>query len=227
MGDESEPITAVAKAVEETTKTGRALIEAGSDLARFAGKALGTVPEDTIGLLGGDHLHDLRIRNLDKIARKTEEILRTRGVEDLESIGPRALLLALEAASQETDETLQDNWANLLANAMDPNKDTSLQRVFIETLREFEPIDALLLQWTGELSSEMKPSGLPGMAVKGLSGAYFDLRETQFELSAGRLHKLHCIKPSGSLVGDAIDAEFLISALGMELYLACKPDAPD
>ena len=42
MGDESEPITAVAKAVEETTKTGRALVEAGSDLARFLGKALGT-----------------------------------------------------------------------------------------------------------------------------------------------------------------------------------------
>ena len=42
MGDESEPITAVAKAVEETAKTGRALVEAGSDLARFLGKALGT-----------------------------------------------------------------------------------------------------------------------------------------------------------------------------------------
>ncbi len=63
MSDESEPVIAVAKAVEESAKTGRALIEAGSNLARFAGKALGTVPEDTIGLLGGDYLRKLRLRN--------------------------------------------------------------------------------------------------------------------------------------------------------------------
>ena len=54
------------------------MVEAGSDLARFVGKALGTVPEDAVGLLGGDYLHNLRIRNLGKITRKTEEILRMR-----------------------------------------------------------------------------------------------------------------------------------------------------
>ncbi len=111
MSDESEPVTAVAKAVEETAKTGRALVEAGSDLASFVGKALGTVPEDTVGLLVGDYLHDLRIRNLDKISRKTEKILRERGVKDPEPIGPKVLLPALEAASEETDETLQGMWA--------------------------------------------------------------------------------------------------------------------
>ncbi len=42
-------------------------------------------------------------------------------------------------------------WAELLANAMDPNKDTSLQRVFIETLKQFEPIDAFMLQRAGQL----------------------------------------------------------------------------
>ncbi len=108
MGDEIDPVTAVAKAVEESAKTGRALVEAGSGLARFVGKVLGTVPEDAVGLLGGDYLHDLRIRNLDKISGKTEEILRERGIENPEPIGPKALLPALEAASQETDQTLQD-----------------------------------------------------------------------------------------------------------------------
>ena len=123
-------------------ETGRASVESGSDLARFVGKALGTVPEDAVGLRGGDHPHELRIRVMDKISRKTEEILRKRGVENPEPIGPKALLPALEAASEETDETLQDMWANLLANAMDPNKDTSLQRIFIEALGQMEPIDA-------------------------------------------------------------------------------------
>ena len=60
MGDESEPITAVAKAVEETAKTGRALIEPGTDLAKYVARVLGTVPEDVIGFLVGDPLHELR-----------------------------------------------------------------------------------------------------------------------------------------------------------------------
>jgi len=164
MSDESEPVTAVAKAVEETAKAGRAFVEASSsDLARFLGKALGTAAEDTVGLLGGDYLHELRLRNLDKISRKTEEILRKRGVEDPEPIGPKALLPALEAASEESDETLQDMWAELLANAMDPNKDTSLQRVFIETLKQFEPIEALVLQ---KIAQSEREAGLDVLRLR-------------------------------------------------------------
>ncbi len=179
MGDESDPITAVAKAVEETAKTGRALVEAGSDLASFVGKALGTVPEDTVGLLGGDYLHDLRIRNLDKIARKTEEILRERGVEDPEPIGPKALLPALEAASEEIDETMQDMWATLLANAMDPGRDVSLQRVFIDSLKQFEPIDARILSAYLEVGAgnAQSPNNLAPKA---------GLRVTEVRISADR-----------------------------------------
>ena len=59
MSDESEAVTAVAKAVEESAKTGRALVEAGSDLAKFVGKALGTVPEDAVGLLAGQAFVDV------------------------------------------------------------------------------------------------------------------------------------------------------------------------
>ncbi len=216
MGDESDPITAVAKAVEESAKTGRALIEAGSDLARFAGKALGTVPEDTIGLLGGDYLRKLRLRNLDKIARKTEEILRARGVEDPEPIGPKALLPTLEAASEETDETLQDMWAELLANAMDPNKDTSLQRIFIEALNQMEPVDALVFRTMAEKQ--------PSEALRGKDvGMRLDWRETLAAVSLERLTELSVLRDLGRGGTRIYD----ISALGMELHRACQCDALD
>ena len=227
MGDESDPITAVAKAVEETAKTGGALIEAGSDLARFVGKALGTAPENTIGLLGGDYLHELRIRNLDKISRKTEEILRERGAEDPEPIGPKALLPALEAASEETDKTLQDMWANLLANAMDPDKDLSLNRVFIEALKQFEPLDALVFQQTGRMLS--KEGELPKDKLVDVEwlAQRLSLRQTQLELSAGHLHKLGCVKPVKNKPGNPLASGFVLSTLGIELYLACYNNAPD
>ncbi len=229
MSDEIEAVTEGAKPVQESAKMGRALVEAGSDLARFLGKALGTVPEDTVGLLGGDYLHDLRIRNLDRISRKTEEVLRDRGVEDPEPIGPKALLPAQEAASEETDGKLQGMWANLLANAMDPNSDTALLRVFTETLKQFEPIDALVFQVMGGISisaETLEPVHVAtGQTL--FQAKDFDLRETKLELSVDRLQKLNCIKSSKFSVGDLINAGFELSALGIELYLACADDAPD
>ncbi len=217
MSDESDPITAVAKAVEKTARTGRALVEAGSDLASFVGKALGTVPEDTVGLLGGDHLRELRIRNLDKISRKTEEILRERGVEDPVPIGPKALLPALEAASEENDETLQGWWASLLANAMDPNKDTSLQRVFFETLKQFEPIDAFVLERLSQF--DPKASGYDARQItNGLK-----LRATLAAVSLGRLVQLGILTTASTRGA----SWYRVGALGIELYLACNPDAED
>ena len=50
MSDEIEPATEIAKAVQESAKRGRALIETGNDLARFVGRVLGTLPQDTVGL---------------------------------------------------------------------------------------------------------------------------------------------------------------------------------
>ena len=216
MGDEDDPVTAVARAVEESAKTGRALVEAGSDLASFVGKALGTVPEDTVGLLGGDHLRELRIRNLDRISRKTEDILSERGVEDPEPIGLKALLPTLEAASEESDETLQDMWANLLANAMDPNKDTSLQRIFIEALGEMEPIDVLIFKTMAEKAPN-EALGSQDLMER------LACRKTLAAVSADRLTDLGVLREMGSVGWPIYD----IAALGMEFYLACQSDAPD
>ncbi len=220
MSDESEPITAVAKAVEETAKTGRALVEAGSDLAKFVGKALGTVPEDTIGLLGGNYLHHLRIRNLDKISRKTEEILRKRGVEEPEPIGPKALLPALEAASEETDETLQDMWAELLANAMDPDHDVSLQHIFIDTLKQLEPIDVRIL------SAFLEVGGNNEQTPKKLAPT-IGLRVTEVIVSAERLVSLSCLSnvSRDSFSVGAPETLYMASALARELSRACSSPA--
>ena len=215
MSDESDPITAVAKAVEETAKAGRAFVEASSsDLARFLGKALGTAAEDTVGLLGGDHLHELRLRNLDKISRKTEEILRKRGVEDPEPIGPKALLPALEAASEESDETLQDMWASLLANAMDPNRDTSLPQIFIETLRQMEPIDVLVFRKMAEKAAN------EALSSQDLADR-LACRESLAAVSVERLTELGILRE----MGGGGPPHYVVSALGTELYLASSPDA--
>ena len=116
--------------------------------------------------------------------------------------------MLLEAASHESDETLQDMWARLLANALDPRTDVSLQRILIDTLREFEPLDALVLSAAGP-------------PLKHLHDVATDLRRrgTEVQVSAQRLDRLGCT------VGYAT-AHVELAPLGSELMRACDPE-PD
>ncbi len=216
MGDEIEAVTETAKAVQEVAKTGRALIEPGTDLAKYVARVLGTVPEDVVGFLVGDPLHELRQYTLTGILRAVFEKLRKRGVETAKPIRPGPGKEAFEAASLETDETLQDMWATLLANAMDPNKDTSLQRIFIEALRQMEPIDALVFKTMAEKAPNEALGSEDLMERLGC-------RKTLAAVSVDRLADLGVLREMGSAGMPHYD----ITALGMELHLACHSDAPD
>ncbi len=216
MGDESDPLTAVEKSVQETAKTGRAVIERGTELAMFVARVLGTVPEDVIGFLIGDPLHELRQHTLTGILRAAFEKLRARGVETAKPIRPGPGKEAFEAASLETDETLQDMWAALLANAMNPNKDTSLQHIFIDALKRMEPIDALVFKTMAEKAPN------EGRSSQDLA-QQIDCRETLAAISVDRLTDLGVLREMGNVGYPLYD----ITALGMELYLACQSDAPD
>ncbi len=219
MGDEIEAVTETAKAVQEVAKTGRALIEPGTDLAKYVARILGTVPEDVIGLLIGDPLHELRQHTLTGILRAAFEKLHRRGIKTAKPVRPGPGKEAFEAASLETDETLQDMWAELLANAMDPNKDTSLQRVFIDTLKQVEPIDALVLQTVLGATFELDPFSRKQLAN------HLDLRRTQVAVSCDRLARLGVL--GAEKVGAGGMLRYTVEAFGVELHRACNPDTPD
>lgn len=110
MSEEAKAVAAVAGA------TGKA-IDAATDLGGFAGKVLGTLPQDAVGLLG-DWVSHLRTRNAHRLQLKTDEILSSRNavIEPLSLVVARPLL---EAAQDESREELVELWARLLANAMD------------------------------------------------------------------------------------------------------------
>ncbi len=221
MSNEIEAVTEGAKAVQEVAKTTGKALDTAQAGGAFLARMLGTVPEDVVGLLGGDLLRQYRIRNWHKIGQKTFDKLDRRGVEQMEPLSAKVIVPLLEAASTESDETLQEMWANLLANAMDPNKDTSLQSVFVETLKQFEPIDALVL---GAAVKKFRDKMFGG----GATAKLISKRSSLASISAEHLAKLGCfLSDSRTVAAPERKRNYCVSNLGTELHLACTGDAPD
>ena len=217
MSNEIEAVTESAKAVQEVAKTTGKALDAVQMGGAYLGRMLGTVPEDVVGLLGGDLLRQYRIRNWNRISQKTFDKLNQRGDEQIEPLNPKLIVPLLEAASNEGDETLQDMWAELLANAMDPDCDVSLQRVFIDTLKQFEPIDARILSAYLEVGSNNGAS--PNNLVPDIG-----LRVTEVIISAERLASLGCLDNMNREISNIPSAKrvYMVSALGLELSRACS-----
>ncbi len=136
------------KAVAAVAETAGKVVDAASGLGRFLAKMLGTVPEDAVGLLGGDWISHLRSRNAHRLQLRTDEILGLRNAE----IEPLSLSVArplLEAAQDESRDELVEMWARLLANALDKSR-PPIRRTFIEALERFDPLDALIMDRTFE-----------------------------------------------------------------------------
>ena len=77
-----------------------------------------------------------------------------------QSVKPK-LLVHLVQAAPETDESLSDKWAALLANAADPAQRAKVQPSFITILRDLSALDAHVLQTIATASqgeaAEMRP----------------------------------------------------------------------
>ena len=161
---------------------------------------------------------------MDRLRGKTEDILRQRGIEQPEPIDPKIAIPAFEAASMESNENLQDLWANLFANAQDPTNGVSFRHIFIETLKQFEPIDALVLNAVVEV---MELSGGPSFEDTAVCEK-MTLRSGQVALSIQKLENLGCMtrRHVESILGtnQYIEDHFSVTPLGEELFIACHPD---
>jgi len=137
------------KAVQAVAGTGGKVVDAATEFGRFLGKVLGTVPQDAVGVIGGDWLHEFRARNLHRMQQRTEEILGMRETAHMRPVSPTLAIPLFKAAQDESRSELQELWARLLANAMDKTR-SNVRRDFIEILQKLEPLDAAILNKASE-----------------------------------------------------------------------------
>jgi hypothetical protein len=189
MGNELlRPIDAdTAHAVEEIAKTTGKAVDAVAGTGKYVSDALGTVPADVIGVLGGDWLRHARIRNWAKQAAKTREHLEKWGAkEPFEDPTPAIAIPIIEAAIDEDREVLQDLWARLLASAMHPDRKKRVRQSFIEILKQLDPLDAACLRAIGE-----KKDG--GPTPHDVLVTRFKASSDEIEVSLYRLNELRLI----------------------------------
>jgi hypothetical protein len=193
-----------AKAIQEALRALRGL---GS----FLEKTFGTVPQDLVGLLGGDWLKVRRAENIAKILEMAQERLKIRGVKEPERTSLSVGLPLLVAAADESRDELQDIWARLLAAAADPARSRTFRIAFIEAVRKMDPIDAALLQ-----SIHANSGGRVDGDARNSSVARLGISRDEVDISVSNLERLELMRQVNSqvVVISPFGREFLRSISG-------------
>lgn len=129
------------KALETGTKA--VASEAFRPFADLIAKIFGPTAE-AIGLGLGAAFRSWSIKRQVRFWKKTQEYLAEAGVEPL-SVPPKILLPIIQNASIEDDDSLQDRWAALLANAANPNQNPPIMATYADILRRLSPKSAAFL----------------------------------------------------------------------------------
>jgi len=205
------PVTdSQAEAITAVAQLGQVTVTESANFVRFLGSVFGDVPSNLVELLLGSHLRFAKFRNAEYYARRTAETLERRGVKP-ELVSPSLAVPLLEAAFEESRPELRELWAALIAAAMDPSRADRLRLGFIGTLKQFDPLDALLLQQLPTMPGNLEPIAAQFWAnrlSKGLDAVL---------VSVANLHRLGCIEeiPQNR-------KQLPLTPYGRELLRACQ-----
>jgi hypothetical protein len=187
-----DPISEVAKATQEVAKTARTGIEAFQNVGGFLARVLGEPIETAVGIVS-DRLRFTRAERLLRLeARYDEAVLRLRIDSASQPVPPKIALPIIESASLESDDELQDLWANLLASAHLPN--VSVRSAFIDILRQLEVVDVHILAYVASTTAKRYPWGptpLSGHEVmQGLR-----ISQQDYQCAVDNLIRVRCVAP--------------------------------
>jgi len=202
---------AQANAIQAVATFGTTLVTEGSQLVRYVGRVLGTVPEDTVGLVLGDPLRAVRTAIAGQYDVLLTKIFQRRNVTQTQPVSPSVAIPLLRAAYDESRPELQELWAGLIAAAMDPKRSGRVRLSFIDTLRRFDPLDALVLKTRFDNQGNLQPNPLQFIAKI--------LNQTHEEVQAS-VENLNEVKCVGYAIRTEI-AQFYITNYGLLLVKAC------
>ncbi len=199
MDPNDKKIEEVAKAVAETAKFGTQGVKTTEKILGFVARVFQEPAIEVAGIIG-DRLKFFRWQRQLAYVDKVNIILDSRGIENTRAVMPKLALPILENASLEDDDELQKLWANLMANAMDPNFTTDLRMSFIDIIKSLTPLDVKLLKsfydilksdssvdWDNILHYSLKKEQICEM---------LKISSHDYEVSVFNLFRTQCIAPA-------------------------------
>lgn len=132
------------KQAKDIAEAANVSVDAVAKLGGFVDNVFGNAIKNGLGLIG-DKLAYYRLERAIELQHKVERRLKEKGINARKYVPVSFGLPVLEKASIEEDDGLQQLWANLLANSMDPKYEGKISRNFISILSDIEPIDARIL----------------------------------------------------------------------------------
>ena len=201
----------VGDGVGKVAELGSNALATGRAFGGWLKDTFGTIPEDVLGVAGGDWLHHQRRRNLMALEANTEAERRRRNAGPANEPSASVVMPLLLGAADEGRPELQALWASLLASAMEPDGGRRVRRAFFETLRAMEPDDALVFRAVMEASN----GGTIGIISFTDLVRHCGLNQTQHDVTRDALLRLSLIQLHGSVYG--------VSSYGNEFWRACRP----
>lgn len=175
-----------AEAVKSVAELGTEVIKAAQQLAGFIGKIIGTTAEDMFQACIGQPMRLRRARIAAEVDEKIAEIHSRRKVTETQPVSPSLAMPLLEGAYNESRKEVQDLWASLIAAAMDPLRADRVRLAFADTIRRFDPLDAVVLQNIALFSK-------PGPCTPSLLASHLQRSVDEVEVSIENLIRLGCV----------------------------------
>ena len=213
-GEETKAVAEVARATGEVAKLGGRAIDAATGLGSWVSKTVGTIPEDLLGIAGGDWLKEQRKRNLISLQVMTEKKLQNRiNAGTLTEPSVSVVLPLLKTAADENRPELQELWAGLLASSFQSDGGQRVRRAYFDTLTQMEPLDAVLFDAIIRSKKDKQGGRIDANLVGGQAGIYGDERT----VSVIALEKL------GLIIFTPYDGLHDVKPYGQAFWEACCP----
>ena len=200
MSEESSgELREVSKAVQAAAKTTSDAIRVVANTGNFLNRVFGGLVEDSVGIVA-DKIRFYRLNNYISLCERATAKMREKGISTdtvTKTVPPKIAMPLIEHATMEDDVSLQDYWAQLLANAMDPNFESNVERRHVSLLSEMEPLDLRILDTIClQYQSESKHGALEEILFdKSEIRGQLDVQDPQIEVALLNLMRLGCIKP--------------------------------
>ena len=201
----------IGKQTKEIAEAANVGIDAVAKLGTFLDNTFGNAIKNGLGLIG-DKLAYYRLERAIDLQHKVEDRLKVKGINARKYVPVSFGLPILEKATVEENDEMQQLWANLLTNAMDPRYSGKITRNFTSILPDIEPLDARILdiivrEYTS-LSDEKKQNTL--FILEKLSAA-IGVPLKDCENAVRNLMRLGLFKP-GTVEGGMSFGEHTVSA---------------